>query len=121
MYSDESLQKMTESTGMPFALKYNITDKQYENLDNFKKSLWRVYKSSMDGNSYVTPMSSSMIFMNNTEKFSFKTTNKMFSSVVDGIERSIAYEAFTQYGVSVEKYFTGMWITPSDWNSKYLK
>lgn len=121
MYSDAQLQKMTESTGMPFALRYNLTDTQYDGLDNFKRSLWSVYKSSMDGGCYVTPMSNSTIFLNNTEKFSFKTTNKMFSSVVDGIERSIAYEAFTQYNISVEKFFKGMWISSSDWNSKYLK
>ncbi len=120
MYSDAQLQNMTVDTGIPFALKYDLTTPQYEGLDNYKQSLWDVYKYSKDNGTYVTPMSDSLIFLNNTDVFSFKTTNKMFHSVVGGVERNSAYAAFTQYGISAEDYFKGMWIGNSDWSSKYL-
>ncbi|MBQ8658522.1 MAG: hypothetical protein IJ506_05245 [Clostridia bacterium] len=120
MYSDAQLQNMTVDTGIPFALKYDLTDAQYEGLDNYKQSLWDAYKYSKDNGTYVTPMSDSLIFLNNTDVFSFKTTNRMFHSYVNGVERNNAYAAFTQYGVSAKDYFKGMWISSSDWSSKYL-
>jgi hypothetical protein len=120
MYTDEQLQNMTVNTGIPFALKYNLETTQYNSLDNYKKSLWNAYKYSMDNDTYVTPMSDSLIFLNNTELFSFKSTNKMFYSVVNGVERNNAYNAFTEYKISAKDYFKGMWISSSDWNTKYL-
>ncbi len=120
MYSDAQLQSMTVSTGIPFALKYDLTDEQYGGLDNYKRSLWDAYKYSKNNGTYVTPMSDSLIFLNNTELFSFKTTNKMFHSTVDGKERNSAYAAFTQYNISANDYFKGMWISSSDWTTKYL-
>ena len=120
MYTDEQLQNMTVNTGIPFALKYNLETTQYNSLDNYKKSLWDAYKYSMDNDTYVTPMSDSLIFLNNTELFSFKSTNKMFYSVVNGVERNNAYNAFTEYKISAKDYFKGMWISSSDWTTKYL-
>ena len=120
MYSDAQLQSMTIDTGMPIALKYDITDTQYQGLDNYKKGLWDAYKYSKDNDNYVTPMSDSRIFLNNTDIFSFKTSLKMFASFVAGIERTTPYSAFTQYNISAKDYFEGMWIGNSDWSAKYL-
>ncbi len=120
MYSDAQLQSMTVDTGLPIALKYDLIDTQYQGLDNFKKSLWDAYKYSKDNDNYVTPMSDSLICLNNMDLFSFKTTNKMFNSYVGGVERSVPYTAFTQYNISAKDYFEGMWISSSDWSTKYL-
>ena len=118
-YLDASLQQTNVTTGMPLALKYELTQEQYNGLDNYPQSLWDIYKLSKDTGAYVTPLSSNPIFYNNTGKFCFKSTGTRFNSIINGIERANTYVAFAQYGATAKEYFEGMKIGLATWNSNY--
>ena len=123
MYSDECLQAMTATVGVPFALKYEMEDSYYNSMSSYQQSTWDIYDFSKDNDSYVTPQSANAIFISNTSKFAFKTTQFFFNTYLDGIEYSLPYQAFSSAGkgATARQYFEGMAISLNDWNSKYNK
>ena len=123
MYSDECLQAMTATVGVPFALKYEMEDSYYNSMSSYQQSCWDIYDFSKDNGEYVTPQSANEIFLSNTSKFCFKTTQLFFNTYLDGIEYSIPYQAFspTGKGATARQYFEGMAISLNDWNAKFNK
>ncbi len=123
MYSDECLQAMTAKVGVPFALKYEMGESYYNSMSVYQQSVWDIYDFSKDNNAYVTPQSANEIFLANTSRFSFKTTQMSFNTYLDGIEYSVPYQAFSSdgKGATAREYFEGMAIPASDWSSKYNK
>ena len=119
MYSNEMLQEMTLATGIPFALKYDLTEEQFNSMDTLSQSFWSVYKGAKDNDAYITGLSLSPIFMSDT-KFSFKTTTNAFKSMVNGAETEDALAYF--YGnknCSAKDFFEGMYIDEDGWK-KYI-
>ena len=116
MYSDEMLQKMTTTSGIPFALKYDLTDTQYQSMNTLSQSFWNVYKGAKDKDAYITGLSLSPTFLANTERFSFKSTNNAFKSKVNGAETTDALTYFfNNKNVSAKEFFTGMSIDVAGW------
>ncbi|MBO5737573.1 MAG: hypothetical protein J6S04_07165 [Clostridia bacterium] len=121
MYSDECLQAMTAEVGVPFALKYEMGESYYNQMSVYEQSVWDIYDFSKDNDAYVTPQSANEIFLSNTARFSFKTTQMLFHTYIDGIEYSVPYQAFSSAGkgASAREYFVGMAVSLNDWSSKY--
>ena len=116
MYSDEMLQKMTVTSGIPFALKYDLTDTQYNSMNTLSQSFWNVYKGAKDNDAYITGLSLSPTFLANTARFSFKSTNNAFKSKVNGAETEDALGYFyNNKSVSARDFFTGMSIDSENW------
>ncbi|MBE5751982.1 MAG: hypothetical protein E7357_06175 [Clostridiales bacterium] len=116
-YSDWGLQKITETNGVPMALKYEMDSAVLANMDNYPQSVWAIYKQAKDANNYVTPMSNNPIYLNNTKKFAIKSTGYFSQSVVNGITRMTPWEGFTAKSnvATAQSYFEGMKITASTW------
>lgn len=122
MYSDAMLQEMTVASGIPFALKYDLTDAQYASMNTLSKSFWDVYKKAKDNDAYITAMSLSPTFLANIDKFSFKSTNHGFNSKVNGAETGDALSYFynmklQSQNVSARDFFTGMSIDSEGWKN----
>ena len=120
-YTDKSMQTVTTTTGIPVALKYDLTSAQYNDLSVFGKSSWDIYKEAMDNNSYVTSLSSSGIFMKQYSYFAPNSLSYTYKTRVDGKERDTVFSAMTEYDIDARTYFEGMAITPSNWESNYKK
>lgn len=118
-YSDWGLQKITETNGVPMALKYEMDGGVLATMDNFPQSVWKVYKQAKDANSYVTAMSNNPIYLNNTKKFAIKSTGNFLQTVVNGITRLTPWEGFTASNntATAQSYFEGMKISASTWAS----
>lgn len=116
MYTDETLQEMTVASGIPFALKYDLTETQYNSMNRLSQSFWNVYKGAKDNDAYITGMSLNPVFLRNTTKFSFKTTNDAFKSKVNGAETGDAVTYFYHNkSCTAKDFFTGMTIDSSAW------
>ena len=120
-YSDWGLQKITETNGVPMALKYEMDSGVLANMDNYPQSVWQVYKQAKDADYYVTPMSDNPIYLNNTRWFAFKSLSYFSQSTVNGITRATPWEGFTANSntATAQSYFEGMKISTSKW-SNYL-
>lgn len=116
-YSDWGLQKITETNGVPMALKYEMEATALAKMDNYPQSVWSVYKQAKDANCYVTPMSNNPVYLNNTKKFAIKSTGNFLQTVVNGMTRTTPWEAFTASSntATAQSYFEGMKITASSW------
>ena len=120
MYSDAMLQKMTVATGIPFALKYNLEDVQYNAMPKLSQSFWDTYKAAKDKDAYITGLSLSPIFMENTSRFAFSTTKEAFKSVINGAETTDAITHFyTNRNHTAKDFFLGMSIDSEGWKKYY--
>ena len=119
MYTDEILQDMTVASGIPFALKYEMSKTNYDKMDNYEQRLWNAYKLAKDGGTYVTPLSGNPIFQNHNDKFAMKTTKSFYNSKIGGIEKSTPHTTFWNKEATAKTYFQGMAITEQTWNSAY--
>ena len=118
MYTDEILQEMTLASGIPFALNYDLTNEQYGSMNKLSQSFWDVYKAAKDSDAYITGMSLHPVFMRNTKRFSFKTTNDAFKSKVNGQETGDAITYFyNNRSCSAKDYFMGMTIDTNAWKN----
>ena len=109
---------MTLASGIPFALKYDLTESQYNSMSSLTKSFWDVYKGAKDTDAYITGISLHPVFLRNTRKFSFKTTLDAFKSRVNGAETSDALGYFYNHkSCTAKDFFTGMTINSSAWGS----
>ena len=108
-------------TGIPFALNYDLTDTQYNSMSTLSQSFWSVYKGAKDNDAYITGLSLSPIFLSHTDKFSFKSTNNAFKSMVNGAETSDALGYFyDNKNCSAKDFFEGMYVDSQGW-AKYTK
>ncbi|MBO7344805.1 MAG: hypothetical protein J6U92_02570 [Clostridia bacterium] len=119
-YEKENLATVTVSTGIPMAVKYDISKDQYNAMDNFEQSLWDTYKTALSNDTYVTPMSTSKIFLNNVPRFTFKTSGYAFDSNINGANVSIPQKQFYNGNATAKTYFEGMVTTiKGTWNTTY--
>ena len=118
MYSEEMLQQMTVASGIPFALKYDLTDAQYNSMNMLSQSFWNVYKGAKDNDAYITGMSLSPAFLSNTERFSFKSSNNMFDSRINGADTGNALSYFySNKSITPKAFFEGMSINSDGWKN----
>lgn len=122
MYSDEMLQQMTLASGIPFALKYDLKEEQYSSMNTLSQSFWSVYKGAKDKDAYITGMSLSPIFLNNTPRFSFKSTNDAFKAKINGLDTTDALSDFYfTKSHTAKDFFVGMSIDSKEWKKTYYK
>ena len=122
MYTDAMLQEMTVTSGIPFALKYDLTPTQYGSMNTLSKSFWDVYKGAMESDAYITGMSTSLTFQSNISRFSFKTDRYGFAS---GETKELFGYFYTKMtagqSYSLKDIFNGMTISSDVWATKYKK
>lgn len=122
MYTDSMLQEMTITSGIPFALKYDLTDAQYKSMHTLSKSFWDTYKKAKDADSYITGIGASLTFQSNPSRFSFKSDNYGFASGATKELFAYFYEKMKAgQNYSLKDIFNGMTISSSDWATKYKK
>ena len=120
MYSDAMLQKMTVASGIPFALKYDMENEQYNAMPKLAQSFWDVYKEAKDKDAYITGLSLSPIFLENTPRFAFSTTRDTFKAKIDGAETTDAITHFyTNRNHTAKDFFVGMSIDSEGWKKYY--
>lgn len=120
MYSDELLQQMTVASGIPFALKYDLTSEQYNSMNTLSQSFWNVYKNAKDNDAYITGLSLSPVFLSDTSKFSFKSNYNGFQSKVNGAETGDAMAYFyNNRSCTAKEFFVGMSIDKAGWTKYY--
>lgn len=113
-YSDASLQSFTVSTGVAKGVNYSLTNEQKNSLSYYAQNVWN-YKSSYD---VVYNLSNNEIFMNDENTF---ITN-FWAAKVGGTDYLYPYTAFRDTSANTaEKYFNGMKISASSWESQYGK
>ena len=119
-YEENTLGNITTSTGIPLAVKYDYDPE--DKLDNYELSLWNAYKTALDNDTYVTPLSSSKIFLNNVPRFTFKTTGYAYETIINGTVLSIPQKQFFNGNATAKSYFEGMVDTlKGTWSTDYYK
>ena len=109
-YSDTSLQEFTVTTGVAKGLEYELTDEQFNALHSYGRSCWTLRKAG----EVVRYNSANRLFMENEQAFSAY----LHRSTVSGQTYQTPFTAFRD-GVSAKDYFSGNWISRSDWNRDY--
>ena len=109
-YTNEALQQFTVDTGIARALQYDLTEAQKNSLTSYARNVWE-YRNRA---TVIYNLSGNKIYMNNETTF----IKAIWQSTVSGYKYVGIYEAYKK-NVSTKDYFKGLWVTPSDWNSKY--
>ncbi len=107
-YTDESLAKFTEKSGVTKNLTYG-TAPNLANATNFRNSVWNI-KAEAD-NKCVTPVSNHSKFINNPATFNMTITNIWTSD-----KYVSPYAAFVEGNKSVKEVFEGMAKNKTWWD-----
>lgn len=99
--TDESLQRFNEITGVPKAVKYEITD--MSNMNTYAKSLYQAVMNS----DIVYPYAKNELFMNNQTGLSEKDGNCYFSSVNPNVTVNVTLHE--KKNITAAQYFAGMY------------
>ena len=122
VYENASLQKYTTIAQMPAAVKYDLTQAQYDSMENYGKSTWDIYKAAKDANNWMSAVSGNLIFLQNPVRFKFGTGYLFFNTKTStGASVELPKTAFQEKGMSAKDYFLGMAIAQGEWNSTYNK
>lgn len=109
IYTDEMLNDFTKHTGMLKGMNYDITAETTNGLSGFYKQLIALRKES----DVITPLSSSVLFMNNETKFT------LYDSYWNSSKYIFPIAAFRGGQKSAVTYFEGMAMTEADWEAAY--
>lgn len=110
-YQQSSLQAMTIESNIPMAVKYDMTEKQIQDMNSYARSVWGVYKTAKDANAYFASMSRSERYWRNSDKLHFNTTASFFGSA----KASNPFDGFQTLGMSTKAYFTGIGMSAGEW------
>ncbi len=110
-YTDISLAKFTEKSNVTKDVSYDLSDKQYNDLGSFAKSVWDAKKNDK----VLVPISGEAEFVKNPSEFT------MFSDLVlwkttAGDGTPYPYTGFHSMGLSAGEYFKGLQKTQEWWN-----
>ena len=120
VFQDSSLQKYTTIANMPNAVKYNITDAQYDSMCTYGKSTWDIYKAAKEANNWTSAVSGSLTYLQNPVQFKFGTAYYFFNTkLANGQSVELPKTAFREKGLNAKDYFLGMAISESAWNTQY--
>lgn len=104
-YTDESLAAFTVETGMTRNLEYDVDTSK---LSTYAQSIWQ-YREEADRAEHHDLHN---IYIANESAFD----QFSWSSSVDGV--TVRYpRASLVAGTSAQDYFTGMWVTPTNWDT----
>ena len=109
VYTDEMLNDFTKHTGMLKGMNYDIAAETTEGLSGFYKQLIELRKES----DVITPLSSSVLFINNETKFT------LYDSYWNSDKYIFPIAAFRGGQKSAITYFEGMEMTQADWEAAY--
>lgn len=109
IYTDEMLNDFTKHTGMLKGMNYDIATETTNGLSGFYKQLIELRKES----DVITPLSSSVLFMNNETKFT------LYDSYWNSSKYIFPIAAFRGGQKSAVTYFEGMAMSQSDWEAAY--
>ncbi len=111
-YTEKNLQQYTLDTGLSKAVDYSMTDAQLAQLPTFASDLiaYKMEHGSID------TRSTSTIYL----KY-FEADIKEASEIKGIGSFDWIPNAFKNSKVTPANYFTGMWISQSDWQNKYNK
>ena len=109
--TQESLVEYTTITNTPKALDYSLSETEMAQLSPYGRSTFTLLADS----EIVYPYSKDPLYLNNV---SFFRVLNMFNSYVGSTHYQWAAEAFRDYGITAEQYFTGMrsYYTEERWN-----
>ncbi len=114
-YSEKSLQEFHVTTGIPLALKYELTDAQLEGLSPYQKSLYDYF------NDYAE-----VVFPNTKEEMVLRNYSTLgpqkldaWTTTVGGEDYKMPCNTFKNHTVSAKEYFEGMKMTESAWINAY--
>lgn len=112
-YSDAELQTYTKNTrGVVKGVKYEVPT---DSLPSFSQSVVEIRDAAEKSGELVYGFSNNPIFVKSSNSLYLSTSSNFWLTG----NYSTAYTAFVN-GVSVKDVFNGMWISASDWASKYL-
>lgn len=109
IYTDEMLNDFTKHTGMLKGVNYDIASDTTNGLSGFYKQLIELRKES----EVITPLSSSVLFINNETKFT------LYDSYWNSDKYIFPIAAFRGGQKSAITYFEGMEMTQADWEAAY--
>lgn len=109
VYTDEMLNDFTKHTGMLKGMNYDITSETTNGLSGFYKQLIELRKES----DVITPLSASVLFMNNETKFT------LYDSYWNSSKYIFPIAAFRGGQKSAITYFEGMEMSEADWEAAY--
>ncbi len=104
-YSLDALREYTVTTGTPIAMKYDLTDEQYNSLSYFGKSVWKIHDGT--NGTVVYQASGSPTFYGNHQTLQYSATFAAGKSVTP-------FDSFRKKDTTALKYFNGV----SDYFSK---
>lgn len=109
--TQESLVEYTTITNTPKALDYSLSETEMAQLSPYGRSTFTLLADS----EIVYPYSKDPLYLNNV---SFFRVLNMFNSYVGSTHYQWPAEAFRDYGITAEQYFTGMrsYYTEERWN-----
>ena len=112
--TDESLAEFSISTNTTKALRYTLTEDQYDRLTTYGKSIYETQTRRDLTFSYST----NPLFTNNTSAFFW---GDQWQSIVNGESYNRVTRAIKNYGVTARQFFDGMknYYTASRWQSSY--
>ncbi len=108
-YSDEGLNIFTKHTGMLRGVNYELTEDTMANLSSFYRNLIELRKES----AVITPMSASVLFINN------EVTLTSYENYWNSADYIYPIAAFRGGQKSAVDYFNGMAMSQEDWNTAY--
>ncbi len=103
--SDVQLAKFTQITGCTKALKYDLTNEQYNALPYFGKAYYDAFKNS----NIVFPYDNNLLFANNQGTFKEIDNTGAGSPLYKSTAYATYFTKGLENGVSLEKYFSGMY------------
>lgn len=112
VYSDEELRTFTATTGVTRNIAYQLNSTEFAQMPSYARNFWQ-YREQAD---IVRSSSTSLLFMANENDFT--TVSGVWGSTIDSTPYRFPYTAFRE-SRSAKDYFTGMWVSQSDWDAMY--
>ena len=112
VYSDEELRTFTATTGVTRNIAYQLNSMEFAQMPSYARNFWQ-YREQAD---IVRSSSTSLLFMANENDFT--TVSGVWGSTIDSTPYRFPYTACRE-SRSAKDYFTGMWVSQSDWDAMY--
>ncbi len=110
--SDAEMVKFTQSTGLPRALDYTMSEEELSALTYYERQVWDINT----GAEIIYPYSAANIYRNNTRSLGFGYD---WEATVSGRPYNTPCKAMAEDRITAQQYFLGHAITESAWRNLY--